>query len=745
MTNKAMFAKSIDPKICPVSFEAARSLALFLLILVTVEGAYAQDDTAEFDRTGRLIQISLPITGSSAAATIQQIKQVASGMPAAVRAEERAVLVLEFDTNDERSGQGSDLGACVSLAEFLVGEELKSIRTVAWIPDNNVTTALVGHAILPAISCNEIAMDKNASLGNANIDQDSVPRYVNDIYRGIAQQRLTLPVPLVLAMLNPKEQLERVTTSTKTVFATASQRKELQKTGEVTEFATVSAAGEPTILSSQQMEDFRLIRHRTSSRNDLARRFNVSSVELRPAIESTRKWTAVRYQMPSLISAGEVSWLIRALDRKLLGETDLVILEFGDVSADDGAAFRLAEHLAAYNRNKTKTVAWISGNCEGVAGVVALACDDLFFGPEGVLGAGEQALPSPAELESFEITARSVARQKERDWSLLMAVINPNMVVKKYRSIEANSFRVMGKAEYDELPELEAAKWFPMEKVDIRDGVDAELAEQLEISQVTVAPSLDVVKAQFQLVAPPESLEPTRTERWLEDFAMFLNNPVISMMLVFGAFTCFMNELSAPGVGVFGFLGVVLLAAFFWSHHLEGNAAWFEILLFIIGVVFVAIELFVVPGFGLFGIGGIAMIICSLILAGQDFIVPRSEADFEKLSLSLLPILGAFFGIVVGAIFLQKVLPNSPVLRRLTLSPPQQREPLIDGKDPEAVVDWGFLAGSRGEAVTPIMPSGKARIEGRVYDVMSRGEVVQKGESIEVVEAIANRVVVRKI
>ena len=63
-------------------------------------------------------------------------------------------------------------------------------------------------------------------------------------------------------------------------------------------------------------------------------------------------------------------------------------------------------------------------------------------------------------------------------------------------------------------------------------------------------------------------------------------------------------------------------------------------------------------------------------------------------------------------------------------------------RDPEAIVDWSYLTGRKGKAVTRLMPSGKAKIDGRVYDVMTDGRVVDKGDEIEVVEATGNRVIV---
>ena len=718
-------------------------LVMMLALFAIVEPSLCQEADVDPDRTGRLLKVELPLTGPAANSIIQQIREIASQMPAAVAAEDRSVLVLEFDAENMNAGMGSDLGGCISLAEFLAGPELKSVRTVAWIPANETDTALVGHAVLAAISCNEITMAQRASIGNAGIDLDSIPKYVKDIYRGIAEKKLTLPPPLVLGMLGSGEPLERVTTNVQPIFVTQSKRKEMQAAGDVVEFSQVAGAGEATLLSSQQMEDYRLIRHRIASRADLARRFNITVSELASTVDNGRSWNAVQYKIPSTFDAGEASWLTRAIDRKLLGKSDMVILEFGEVSGSSAAALRLAEHLASIDSD-TRTVAWISGNCEGVMGVAALACDEIIFSPNGKLGAGDRKAPTPDELESYEITIRAVAKKQDRDWSTLMGLVNPKMVLKKYRNINSNAVRLMGAAEFGELPEIEAAKWIAANRIDIANGIDATLAKNIGVAKDQVAVSMDVVKSRYQFESEPESLEPSSSERWIEEFALFLTSPVISMMLVFGAFICFMNELSAPGLGVFGFLGVMLLVAFFWSHHLEGNAEWFEILLFVVGLVFIGIELFVVPGFGIFGVGGILMVIASLILAGQDFIVPKSDAQMEKLAWSMLPIFGAFCGVVVGGILLHKVFPNSPLFKRLALEAPKPREANIDGTDREAVVDWSHLLGRKGEAVTPIMPSGKARIDGKVYDVISDGEVVDKGDSVEVVEAVANRVVVKK-
>jgi membrane-bound ClpP family serine protease len=153
-------------------------------------------------------------------------------------------------------------------------------------------------------------------------------------------------------------------------------------------------------------------------------------------------------------------------------------------------------------------------------------------------------------------------------------------------------------------------------------------------------------------------------------------------------------------------------------------------------------EIFVLPGFGVFGIGGIVMVIASLVLASQSFIIPRSPQDFVQMAYSLLPVIGAGVGVIVGAVVMRKLIPHSPYLRRMILEPRAPVDTGLGGHDPEAVVDWSHLAGEPGETITRLAPSGKARIAGKVYDVISKGQMVSKGEAIVVVEAIGNRIVV---
>ncbi len=144
----------------------------------------------------------------------------------------------------------------------------------------------------------------------------------------------------------------------------------------------------------------------------------------------------------------------------------------------------------------------------------------------------------------------------------------------------------------------------------------------------------------------------------------------------------------------------------------------------------------------MFGLGGGLLVISSLILASQTFVLPRNEYQMHQLRDSLLGLAAVGAGIVIAAIVMQRYLPHSPMLRHMLLEPPSGDE-LADLSQRESVVDFSYLVGEQGVATTQLTPSGKARFGQSVVDVIASGEVIPRGAQVVVVEAYGNRVVVR--
>ena len=704
------------------------------------------------NRNGLLIKVPLPVDSRGAAKIRLVLKQIVEKAPQVVRPEERQVVVLEFDTSQGKSGRGSELEACQSLARYLASPEMNRVETVAYIPSrpsgDGSGGQLMGHAVLIAVAANQIAMDTGAQIGKAGIDEENIDPLVRAVYQGVAEQRLTLPVPIVMAMLDEDEQLFRVQTDDGVVYVNSDALTKLEESGKALNTNTISQQGEMALLTSQELEEFRLLRHQVASRSELEREFNLAphSLDRNPAIEGA--WRAVRVNLPPFIDGRTTQWITRSLNYQFSGTKppNLVIFNMAGTDGDIDACLSLARYIAEMNSDEVQTVAFVSQNVRGPVAIAALANDQLIMSSDARLGGHidipEEVAFDEATLADLEPMVKAIARDKQLDWSLMMAMIDPGLAVNRYRHNKSGQVRLLSE---EELLGLDSSKdWDPLGPVDVEEGITAKEAEKINVAR-TIVEDFDQLRTFYQLEEMPQTLQPSATDRWVERAAAVLATPMASLLLLFGAMFFLSTELSAPGLGVPGFLSAVCFLLFFWSQYLGGNADWLEIMLFLAGIVFIGMEIFLIPGFGVFGIGGLLMVVVSLVLASQSFVLPSTSEELARLPNSLLPLVGAGTGFFVAMFALRKVLPNSPYFNRMMLKPRGRRMEtgLESDRDPEAIVDWSFLQGKTGETITRLFPAGKARIDGKVYDVITDGRMLDKGQPIEVVEAIGNRVVVK--
>ncbi len=217
---------------------------------------------------------------------------------------------------------------------------------------------------------------------------------------------------------------------------------------------------------------------------------------------------------------------------------------------------------------------------------------------------------------------------------------------------------------------------------------------------------------------------------WAENVVRFLTHPVLSSLLVTVGMLGIIIELRTPGFGVAGAIGVGSLAAFFWGHWLVQLAGWGELLLALGGVALLALELFVIPGFGFAGILGIVALLAALVMS-----VVGSGATPEFFMLAAGRIVLSLLVALVASFLLLRFMPRTPFGRRLILD---------TGLGPVEEDDLRWI-GKRGRASSPLRPAGIADIEGARVDVVSEGELIEPGTPIEVMRVDGNRIVVRQI
>ena len=703
-------------------------------------------DPPPTERQGYLVEIELPFTLQQAGRVKQALSLLAKNAPKGVDPKKRSVIVLQFDTADGSTGQGSDFHAASSLADYLTSREFDQVKKVAYIPpvrgniggafDDAPTSRLMGHAVLIALACEEIVIDETASMGRAGVDSaNNIPPPMLATYEYIAAHREPIPLPFAASMLDPAKVLYKVTTAKGIKYL---DQKSLDALGGAEAgYDSLTTAGSLPLYTAEQLASASINCHKVNSRIQVADRYGISLSVLEGTPTQGKEIKAVTVELPLFVDGRSIDWTQRALDARLADqETNMVILDLDSEGGDLYSCLQLSRYLAALNQDDVRTVAHVKDQVRGPAALIALACDDLVMSPKATLGGAFEPMLTEDELAELQPALEQLATEVEKPWTLFAAALDSRLEMKRYRRKGSTLKRVYSSEEFAALEDKQL--WIDEGPFEMIEGLSGESALNLSVARKLVDSS-DQLQTFYHIDQTPQVLKPTKTDKAIEGFARFLASPVVSMWLLFGAMFLISTEMSSPGLSIPGFGGALCLILFFWSQYLDGNAHWLEIMLFIAGVAFIVLEIFVIPGMGIFGIGGMLMVICSIVLATQTFVIPRTAEELARMPVSLGMLVAASSGFLVAVAVLRKVIPNTPYFKKMMLQPPVRDEM---EEDREVIVDWSELMGQNGVAVTRLFPAGKARIAGNVIDVITDGRMVDKDEPIVVIEAIGNRVVV---
>ena len=243
-----------------------------------------------------------------------------------------------------------------------------------------------------------------------------------------------------------------------------------------------------------------------------------------------------------------------------------------------------------------------------------------------------------------------------------------------------------------------------------------------------IAKDFTEFKFLFGLEGDPLLVAPT----WADQLVRALSSPGMLMFLIFLAFCGASFEAKVP-TGIGAFICIISSVLFFWLAFLGGTAGWLEVILFLFGVICLLLEIFVLPGFGVFGIGGAVAVIVSLVLASQTFIIPQNSYQFAQFQRSLLMIVFAGCGVVVLAGIFARALHDKNKPKDTALI-----------RETEKLADYAHLLGRTGLTTTPLVPAGKATFGDELVNVVSDGELIETDMSVEVIEVVGYRIVVRQ-
>ena len=661
-----------------------------LAFCATVGSAFARDEAKAPEQIGKFIHIDLPITGQTSERTISMIRRA---IEHANHDKVRLVLILEFDVPRGRkdSGRGSAFGAVHDLANFLSSDELNGVRTVAYLPDS-----IEGHAVLAAIACQEIIMAKDATIGAAGIDEKTLTPPMRSAYAEIAGRRRTVPKVVALGMLDPAIEVLQVETEVDREYVTPDELANLKKNHTTKEPVVVKRAGEECELSGDDARRWGFARYLAADRRDVAKALELpaTAIEDDPSLEGG--WKAVRVDLKGPLGADSVAKAQKMIEEQIRqNNVNFICLWIDSPGGSVVDAMQLANFLAGLDPSKVRTVAYVPNEARSDAALVALACDQLVVQPRTLLGGSGSHELSPEEIRDVRRVIREMAPRKGRSWSLMAAMVDPHLDV--YRATR------FGEVEYfcdDELAEqVEPNKWKMADLVTTRgkplqlDGTEA--AEDHLANRVVG--NFAQLKQYYGLENDPTLVEPG----WASILIDALATPGMAVLLLLIGGSGLYVELHAPGTGVGGFVALVSFLLFFWSRYLGHTAGWLEAVLFAAGVACLLLEIFVIPGFGILGLGGGAMVLASIVLASQTFVWPQNDYQFDQFETSLLTVAVACIGLMVVIALLRHRLPRSRLFGRLMLEPPAGDEAETIRRR-EALFDFRDLVGARGTTTTQL-------------------------------------------
>ena len=390
---------------------------------------------------------------------------------------------------------------------------------------------------------------------------------------------------------------------------------------------------------------------------------------------------------------------------------DLILIHMntygGEVKSADSIRTRiLNSHIPV--------IVFIDNNAASAGALISIACDSIYMRPGASIGAAtvvdQTAKAMPDKYQSYmRSTMRATAEAKGRNPKIAEAMVDQRIYVAG----------ISDTGSVITFTPSEAMKYGYCE------GQAENIKEVLKLYGIK----------KYKI-----------TEQHLtasENIIGFLINPIVSGLLIMLIVGGIYFEFQTPGIGFP--LAVAVLAAllYFAPLYLEGLAANWEIIIFIVGLILIGLEIFVIPGFGVAGILGIVFIITGLSLSMVDNIgFSLSPVQWTTLAKSFFIVVIAFFLAIVSSLYLSSklFLSEKTVLGKFALHSVQTKEQGFVASDNM----YKTMIGKTGVAHTILRPVGKVKIDDDIFDASSEIGHIEKGEKIVVVRYQASQLIVKK-
>lgn len=399
------------------------------------------------------------------------------------------------------------------------------------------------------------------------------------------------------------------------------------------------------------------------------------------------------------VEKGLYAYLKRSFREAEAAEAKAIILEIDTLGGFTDAAGEIGKLM---DETEPEIIAYINYKAISAGAYIALHAEKIYMSPNGKIGAAqavEGTTGNAVDVKAHSLWVaemKSAAETHERNPMYAMAMAEPSIELDKYRA---------GAGKLLTLTANEAAE----EEVGYSNGTVSSFDELLEVNELQDA----------EIIATKVS--------FAEGIARFITHPIVVPILLSIAGLGLVVELYSPGFGVPGTMAITSLFLFFFGHLVAGLAGYETLILFLVGVVLIALEFFIAGGIA--GVLGAVAIVVSIILAGGN---PMFMAYAVLIAIAV-----AVSGMVIIMKFFGRKL---HLLNKMVL---------MDSTDTESGyvsnVNRTELLGKKAKTVTPLRPSGTIDMDGERIDVVSQGSYIDRDKHVIIVKVEGSRIVVREV
>lgn len=356
---------------------------------------------------------------------------------------------------------------------------------------------------------------------------------------------------------------------------------------------------------------------------------------------------------------------------------------------------------------------YINKNAASAGALISIACDRIYMAPGSSIGAatvvnGGDGAKAPDKYQSYmRSIMRSTAEAKGRNPDIAEGMVDENLEIDSISS-------------YGQVITFTASE---AQKHGYCEGTANSLQEMLKANGLD-----DIELVKYELSA-------------VEGVISIFLNPFISGVLILVIIGGIYYELQTPGIGFPIAAAAVAAVLYFVPFYLNGLAENWELIIFLIGIVLIGLEVFVIPGFGIAGIAGITLTFGSLIL----MMIDNDYFNFDlvdpfALTRSLTVGVSSFIGTIVLIVLGLANLTRTRFYDRVAL-----KDTLRTDEGYTSTSHTENMIGRKGTAYTVLRPSGKIMIEDELYDATTRGGFIEKDQEVVVISQEGTSLKVKKV